>query len=100
MAAQDQALRTNAMKVKIDKQDEQQQRRDSHTHNKRMYSSKLAQLEYKKRHDKVAGAVHWSLCETYHIKRSEQWDQHMAELVIETQCQDPLGHEYPERSFD
>jgi len=25
--------------------------------------SKLAQLEYKKRRDKVAGAVHWSLCE-------------------------------------
>jgi len=46
--------------------------------------SKLAQLEYKKRHDKVAGAVHWSLCETYHIKHSEQWYQHTAEPVIET----------------
>jgi len=47
--------------------------------------SKLAQLEYKKRHDKVAGAVHWSLCETYHIKRSEQWYQYTTELVIETE---------------
>ena len=27
--------------------------------------SKLAQLEYKKRHDEVAGIVHWSLCEKY-----------------------------------
>jgi len=27
--------------------------------------SKLVQLEYKKRHDKVAGAVDWSLCKTY-----------------------------------
>ena len=47
--------------------------------------SKLAHLEYKKRHDKVAGAVHWSLCETYHIKDFEQWYQHTAEPVIETQ---------------
>ena len=46
--------------------------------------SKLAQLEYKKSHDKIDGAVHWSLCETYHIKHSEQWYQHMTELVIET----------------
>ena len=47
--------------------------------------SKLAQLEYKRIHDKVAGAVHWSLCETYHIKHSELWYQHAAELVIETE---------------
>jgi len=47
--------------------------------------SKLAQLDYNKRHDKVAGAVHWSLCETYHIKHSEQWYQHMAEPIIETE---------------
>ena len=26
---------------------------------------KLAQLEYKKRYDKVAEIVHWSLCEKY-----------------------------------
>jgi len=47
--------------------------------------SKLAQLQYKKRHNKVAAAVHWSLCETYHIKRSEQWYQHTTEPVIETE---------------
>jgi len=41
MAAQDQALRTNAIKVKIDKQEGEamcrmsKNRRDSHTHNKR-----------------------------------------------------------------
>ena len=47
--------------------------------------SKLAQLQYKKRHDKVVAAVHWSLCETYHIKHSEQWYQHMTEPVTETE---------------
>ena len=47
--------------------------------------SKLVQLEYKKRHDKVAGAVYWSLCETYHINHSEQRYQHTAKPVIEMQ---------------
>jgi len=46
--------------------------------------SKLSQVENKKRHNKVARAVHWSFCETYHIKRSEQWNQHMAKPVIAT----------------
>ena len=90
MAAQDQALRTNAIKVKIDKQEDEsmcrmcKNREETVTH---IISecSKLAQLEYKKRHDNVAGAVHWSLCETYHIKHSEQWYQHMTEPVIETE---------------
>jgi len=71
MAAQDQALRTNAIKVKIDKQEGEamcrmcKNREETVTH---IISecSKLAQLEYKKRYDKLAGAVHWSLCQTYH----------------------------------
>ena len=91
MAAQDQAVRTNAIKVKLDKQEGeamcnivQDQRRDGHTH---IISkcSELAQLEYKKRQNNVAIAVHWSLCETYHMKRSEQWYQHTAEPFIETE---------------
>ena len=47
--------------------------------------SKLAQLKYKKRHDKVAGMVHWSLCEKYDLTHSEQCYQHTAEPVIETE---------------
>ena len=46
-------------------------------------SSKLAQLEYKRRHDKVAGAVHWSLCNKYSVQCSQQWYQHTAEPVID-----------------
>jgi len=92
MAAQDQALQTNAIKVKIDKQEGEamcsmcKNREETVTH---IISdcSKLAQLQYKKRHDKVTEAVHWGLCETYHIKHSEQWYHH-------AECEDPLGHEY------
>jgi len=47
--------------------------------------SKLAQLEYKNRRDKIAGIVHWSPCEKYGLPRSEQWYRHSAEPVIETE---------------
>jgi len=66
MAAQDQALRTNAIKVNIDKQVCEatcrmcMNREETVTHIISEYS-KLAQMEYRKRHDKVTGAVHWSL---------------------------------------
>jgi len=40
---------------------------------------------YKKRHDKVAGIVHLSLCEKYGLTRSEQLYQHTAEPAIETE---------------
>ena len=45
--------------------------------------SKLAQLEYKRRHDKVAGSVHWSLCNKFSVQCSQQWYQHTAESVID-----------------
>ena len=67
MVAQDQALRTNAIKVKIDKQDGDnlqnvQDQRGDYVAHIASECSKLAKLEYKVRHDNVAGAVHWSLC--------------------------------------
>jgi len=69
-AVQDQALRTNAIKVKIDKQEGDVRCRmckDSEEAVAHLTSDciSLAQLEYKETHDKVAGTVHWSLCEKY-----------------------------------
>jgi len=49
-----------------------------------MQQAELAQLEYKKRHDKVAATVHCRLYEKYGLPRSEQWYRHTAESVIET----------------
>ena len=37
---------------------------------------KLAQKEYKRRHDNVARIVHWKLCEQYNLKRSEKCNEH------------------------
>ena len=81
MAAQDQTLRTNIIKVKIDKWKGDVRCRmckDRHATGAHLTSefSKLAQLEYKKRHDKVARIVHWSLCEKYGLPRLEQWYRH------------------------
>jgi len=47
--------------------------------------SKLAQKEYKGRHDKVAAAVHWGLCRKYGIECSNKWYEHKAERVIENE---------------
>ena len=57
MAAQDQALQSNAIKVKIDKQDGDATCRMCKTKEETIAHiasecSKLAQLEYKRRHDK------------------------------------------------
>ena len=78
MAPLDHAFRTNIIKVKIDKQEDDvryrmcKDREDTVAH-LTSECSKLAQLEYKKSHDKVTGIVHWSLCEKYGLPRSEQW---------------------------
>ena len=37
---------------------------------------KLAQKEYKRRHDNVARIVHWKLCGQYNLKRSEKCNEH------------------------
>ena len=46
---------------------------------------KLAQKEYKRRHDNVARIVHWKLCGKYNLKRSEKWYEHAPEGVVENE---------------
>ena len=89
VAAQDQALRTNNIKSKIDKQDISPKCRvcgekDETIDHILNGCSKLAQNQYKKRHDQVASALHWSMCKNHNISCSEKWYNHHAEKVIET----------------
>ena len=44
---------------------------------------KLAQGEYKKRHDRVASIIHWELCEIHGFRRCKNWFEHRAEKVLE-----------------
>ena len=55
----------------------QDQRRDYSTH------CKLAQHEYKRRHDTVVEAVHWNLCNKYRVQCSQQCYQHTTDPVID-----------------
>jgi len=88
VAAQDQALRTNCIKVKIDKQQGSPMCRlcgaKEETVDHLVSScSKIAQTDYKSRHDKVAANLHWSLCKQLGFQRAEKWWEHRAEKALE-----------------
>ena len=89
-SAQEQSLRTNYIKYHIDHSNESplcrmcSERGESVSH---VVSecSKLAQREYKRRHDNVAKYVHWVLCGVGKFERSEAWYNHKPEGVIENE---------------
>ena len=43
---------------------------------------KLAQREYKRRHDTVAKLVHWKLCEKHNLERKEKWCEYCPEGAV------------------
>ena len=45
--------------------------------------SKLAQREYKKKHDNVARIVYWKLCEKFNFEKLEKWYLHNPQTVTE-----------------
>ena len=67
MAAQDQAIRTNAIKARIDKTSSDSKCRLSKVKEETIdhlvsSCSKIAQTDYKERHDKVASMLHCNFC--------------------------------------
>lgn len=88
-AAQEQALRTNYVKCKVDKSIESplcrlcKEKGESVNHII-CECKKLAQKEYKRRHDGVARFIHWELCGKYKIPRVEKWWEHQPEGVVES----------------
>ena len=89
-SAQEQALRTNYTKFHIDKTSESPLCRlcgikgESISH---LISecSKLAQKQYKERHDSVAQNIHWELCGMYGFERENKWYDHIPQSVIENE---------------
>ena len=54
-------------------------------------TEKLAQREYKQRHDNIAKVVRWKLCEKYHLEKKDKWREHVADSVskndeVKTHC--------------
>jgi len=87
-AAQEQALRTNYIKNKIDKTSENQLFRKCRENGETVQyiiceCKKLAQREYKRRHDTDAKLAHWTLCEKHNLERTERWYEHCSKGVVE-----------------
>ena len=89
MAAQTQSLRTNALKARIDKSTSDAMcrvcRQSEETVDHIVSGcSKLAQKDYKRRHDCVARALHWDLCQKHKIETTQKWYEHQPKGVVET----------------
>ena len=90
IAAQDQALRTNSIKNRIDKQQVSPAcrlcgERDETVSHIVAECKMLAQKYYKSwRHDKVAQVIHWRLCHRFKINREDKWYNYIPEPVLES----------------
>ena len=87
LAAQDQALRTKAIKAKIDKTIDANKYRlckekEETVDHLVSACSKIAQTDYKERHNNVASMLHWNLSKKYNIPAVEKWWEHKVDKVI------------------
>ena len=86
-AAQEQATRTNVIKGKIDKLQKQTKCRICGRHDDAINYiaseySKLAQREYKRRHNWIGRHIHWEICGTNGVLFKSKWYEHQPEMVI------------------
>ena len=69
---------------------------------------KLAQKEYKRRHDNVAKKIHWDLCKKNGLEHTEKWYEHVPEGAVENeevkvlwnidvQCDNVMGARRPDK---
>ena len=87
VAAQNQSIRTNLVKAKIDKSqgDSLYRKVDESIYHIVSGCSKLAQKEYKRRHDKLGKIVHWKLARKCSFEAGDKWYEHEPESVFENE---------------
>ena len=78
MAAQEQAIRTNVIKARIDRTQEESKcrmcgRADETINHLLSECSKMAQKECKRRHDWMGERIHWDVCKKNKIQVKEKW---------------------------
>ena len=88
MAAQNSAIRTNHIKARIDKTQRNRKcrlcgDRDETTHHIISGCSKLAQKEYKARHDWVGKMIHLEMCKKFKFDHANKWYMHNPASVLE-----------------
>ena len=77
-AAQDNAIRTNHIKARIDKTQQNSKcrlcgDRDETINHIISECCKLAQKEYKARHDWVGKVIHWEMCRKFQFDHANKW---------------------------
>jgi hypothetical protein len=90
LAAQEQALRTNTIKTKIDKTSNNSKCRLCNEKEETVdhlvsSCSKIAQTDYKDRLDQVARMIHWNLCNNYNLPAEEQLWHHYPDKIVENE---------------
>ena len=78
IAAQINAVRTNHIKARIDKSQQNSKcglwgDRDGTINHIMSECSKLAQRVYKTRHDWVSKVIHWDMCKKFEFDHTNQW---------------------------
>ena len=89
MAAQNQSIRTNLVKARIDKSQGESLCRmcrkvDENIDHIASGCSKLAQKEYKRRH--VGKIIHWKLARKCNFEARDKWHEHEPESVLENEA--------------
>ena len=88
IAAQNNAIRTNHIKARIDKTQQNSKcrlcgdRKETINYIISEYS-KLVQKEYKTRHDWVDKVIHWELCKKLKFDQMNKWYMYNPESVLE-----------------
>ena len=90
MAAQNQSIRTNLLKAKIDKSQRDSLCRASRKVDESINHivngcSKLAQKKYNRKHDNLGKIVHWTLARKYNFGAGDEWYEHEPESVLENE---------------
>ena len=88
IAAQDNAIRTNHIKARIDKTQQNSKcklcsDRDETINRIIRECRKLAKKEYKLRHDWVGKVIHWDMCNKFKFDHSNKWYMHNPAPVLE-----------------
>ena len=88
MAWQNHAIRTNHIKARIDKTQQNSKcrlcgDRDETINHIISECSKLAQKECKTRHDWVGKVIHWEICKKFKFDHTNKWYMHNPAPVLE-----------------
>ena len=90
VAAQNQSIRTNLVQTKIDKSEGDSLCRVCRKIDKSIDDivsgcSKLAQKEYKRRHDNLGKIVHWKLARKCNFEAGDKWYEHEPQSVLQNE---------------